>query len=173
MQAILKRIDYFDGLLGSAKDLVAAADEAINVTKHFRQGLQHAHTTLTRDFTEADIEENMGDIDFANDYTEELLKVENELKSLSKATEASCYAVKRKLEAALTGIESIMNDQEEEELVNLEGQSRDELAHQFNKINDNCSAYFNQVGEDIDHTQNTYVADVIHQIQSVKNILLL
>lgn len=116
----------------------------------------------------------MGDIDFANDYTEELLKVENELKSLSKTTEASCYDVKRKLEAALTGIESIMNDdQEEEELVNLEGQSRDELAHQFNKINDNCSAYFNQVGEDIDYTQNTYVANVIHQIQSVKNILLL
>lgn len=129
MQAILKRIDYFDGLLGAAKELVSAADEAINLTKNFRQGLQHAHTTLTRDFNESDIEENMGDIDFANDYTEELLKVENELKALSKTTEAGCYDIKRKLEAALTGIESIMNDQEEEELVNLEGQSRDELAH--------------------------------------------
>jgi len=131
MQAILKRMDYFDGLLGSAKDLVHAADTAINLTKNFRQGLIHAHDTLIKDFSESDIEENMGDIDFANDYSEELLKVENELKALSKDTEEGCYTVKRALEEALTGIESIMADSEEE-LVELDGHSRDELAHRFN-----------------------------------------
>jgi len=168
----LKRIDYFDGLLGSAKDLVSAADAAVNLTKNFRQGLQHAHKVLVTDFTEDEIDENMGDIDFANDFTEELLKVESELKTLSLDTEHGCYDIKHKLEAALTGIESIMVD-EEEELVELSEHSRDELAHRFNKISDECSNYFNQVGSDIDHTQNTYIAAVINQIQSVKKILLL
>lgn len=94
MNAILKRMDYFDGLLGSAKDLVSAAGEAVNLTKAFRQGLTHAHDSLTKDFTESDIEENMGDVDFANDYTDELLKIENELKALSKKTSAGCTKIK-------------------------------------------------------------------------------
>jgi len=94
MAAIMKRMDYFDGLLGSAGDLVKAADDAINLTKTFRQGLQHAHKSLTQDYSEEDIEENMGDIDFANDYTEELLKVENELKELSVNTSHGCTSIK-------------------------------------------------------------------------------
>jgi hypothetical protein len=110
MSGLLKRSDYFDGLLGAASTLVEAADEAMDMTKNFRQGLVHAHTSLVRDFTESDIEENMGDIDFANDYTEELLKIENELLTLSKHTSASALSTKHKLDNALTQIEAYMND---------------------------------------------------------------
>jgi len=40
----------------------------------------------------------LGDIDFADDYTEELLKVEDELKQLSLATSDGCIDIKRRLE---------------------------------------------------------------------------
>lgn len=79
IQAISKRMNYFDGLLGSAHSLVKEAAGVLNTTKVMKQALVQARNVLTRDYTPEDIEENLGDVDFANDFANELLKTLNEL----------------------------------------------------------------------------------------------
>lgn len=51
----------------------------MQLTKEFRQGLVVAKNVLLRDYTPEDIEENLGDVDFANDFAEELGKTLDEL----------------------------------------------------------------------------------------------
>jgi hypothetical protein len=43
--------------------------------------LTFAKDSLEKDFKQEDIEENMGDVDFANDFMEMLMDLENELKT--------------------------------------------------------------------------------------------
>lgn len=56
----------------------------------------------------------MGDIDFANDFAEELLKTLEEVIKVSQQTSADCLERKHRLDAALTQINKYMNDGEEE-----------------------------------------------------------
>ena len=65
---------------------------------------------LERDFTPEDVEENMGDIDFANDFAEALYAALHELKVKSQEVGASCEMRKMKLDAALTGINKYFGD---------------------------------------------------------------
>lgn len=46
----------------------------------------------------------MGDVDFANDFAEELFKTLDELREVSKKVSADCLQRKKRLDAALTGI---------------------------------------------------------------------
>jgi hypothetical protein len=80
INAISKRMNYFDDLLGSAHTLVKEAAGVLNTTKTFKQALVQAKNVLTRDYTPDDIEENLGDVDFANAFAEELSKTLDELK---------------------------------------------------------------------------------------------
>jgi hypothetical protein len=65
---------------------------------------------LEKDFTPADVKENMGDIDFANDFAMDLWKALNELKVKSEEVGADCLKRKRRLEDALTGINKYFGD---------------------------------------------------------------
>jgi hypothetical protein len=79
IKAISKRMNYFDGLMGSAKTLVTEAAAVMKTTVTFKNALIKAKTILTRDYTPADIAENLGDVDFANDFAYELEKTLHEL----------------------------------------------------------------------------------------------
>jgi len=104
MNAIAKRMDYFDDLLGAAKTVVKEAAGVVNTTKTFRQALVLAKKILEKDYTQEDIEENLGDVDFANDFSDELMKTLQDLRKVSVATSQDCSERQHRLTAALTGI---------------------------------------------------------------------
>lgn len=114
IQAISKRMSYFDDLLGSAHTLVEESAAVINTTKTFRQALIIARTILTRDYTPEDIAENLGDVDFANDFAEELYKTLHELKASAEWVSNDCIQRKHKLDAALSGINKYFGEEEQE-----------------------------------------------------------
>lgn len=80
MEAIAKRMNYFDDLTESAQTLVKESAGVLNTTKEFRKALVVAKTVLERDYKPSDVAENLGDVDFANDFAEELFKTLNALK---------------------------------------------------------------------------------------------
>jgi hypothetical protein len=84
INAISNRLTYFDELKASAATLVRESAGVLDTTKTFRQALVHAKTVLERDFTPEDIEENMGDVDFANDFAESLYEALDELDGKAK-----------------------------------------------------------------------------------------
>lgn len=124
IQAIGKRMNYFDDLLGSAKTLVKESAAVINTTKTFRQALVVAKTILTRDYTPEDIAENLGDVDFANDFAEELYKTLHELKKSAEWVANDCIQRKHNLDAALSGINKYFGE-EEQEIIELTATSND------------------------------------------------
>jgi hypothetical protein len=172
IQAIAKRMNYFDDLLGSADTLVKESGEVLKTTKNFRQALVQAKTVLERDYTPADVEENLGDVDFANDFAEELYKVLHGLKVAAEHVSSDCRKRKHKLEAALSGIKKYFGD-ELEEIVELAAKTDAEFGVEFNKISDNCSAYFEDVSSMVDRVQNGFIVKVINGLVSMKNVLLL
>jgi len=120
-------MNYFDDLLGSAKTLVAESEAVLNLTKNFRQALTIAKDVLERDYTPEDIEENLGDVDFANDFAEELFKTLDELKKVSEDVSQECSIRKHNLDAALTGINKYFGEETQEELVELAEDVQDNL----------------------------------------------
>jgi len=82
IDAISKRMNYFDDLMGSAKSLVKESAGVLKTTKAFKHALLGAKNVLERDYTPEDIAENLGDVDFANDFADELAKT---LASLKKS----------------------------------------------------------------------------------------
>jgi len=173
INAISKRMNYFDDLLGSAHTLVKEAAGVLNTTKTFKQALVQAKNVLTRDYTPEDIEENLGDVDFANDFAEELYKTLHELNTVAEHVSNDCIQRKHRLDAALTGIDKYFGaSKEEEEVVEL-ATSNNMLGMQFNMISDQCSDYFETVSKDVARIQNGYISKVIQLVQSVKTTLLL
>jgi hypothetical protein len=72
MVALLKRMGYFDGLVGVAKELTKQATGLMETTKSFRSKLANTKEELEQDYRPEDIEDNLGDVDFANDFAETL-----------------------------------------------------------------------------------------------------
>lgn len=102
VEAISKRMNYFDDLLGAANTLVKESEGVIQTTKAFEQGLVQAKRVLDKEYTEEEIRDNMGDIDFANDFAEELEKTLNELVKVAQATSADCLKRKHVLDDVLS-----------------------------------------------------------------------
>jgi hypothetical protein len=75
-----KRMDFFDDLKGAADTLVSESAGVLETTEAFKQALVGVKTMLDRDFTPEDIDENMGDVDFANDFMSLLYESLEELK---------------------------------------------------------------------------------------------
>lgn len=57
---------------------------------------------LERDFTPDDVEENMGDVDFANDFARDLFNALEELKVKSEEVGHDCMLRKQRLDNVLT-----------------------------------------------------------------------
>jgi len=73
LKALLKRMGYFDGLVDVAKTLTEQATGLLETTRHFRAALAEQRDVLVQEYSDEDIIENMGDVDFANDFAQ-LLK---------------------------------------------------------------------------------------------------
>lgn len=169
-------MNYFDDLLESAHTLVRESAGVLDTTKTFRQALVQAKTVLERDYTPSDVAENLGDVDFANDFAEELHKTLSELKKVAEHVSNDCLQRKHRLDNALTGINKYFGDdkkEEDEELVELAGVTDAQLGEQFNQISDGCSNHFEAVSVNVDTVQNGIVTAMIEKIQSIKNVLLL
>lgn len=101
LRALLKRMGYFDGVVAIANSLAHHAAGLINTTKKFRSKLAATKKELELDFKEVDIIENMGDVDFANDFAETLWDRLNELKKACDVVSKDCLGRKHALEKVL------------------------------------------------------------------------
>jgi DNA repair exonuclease SbcCD ATPase subunit len=104
IQAMSKRMNFFDDLKGAADTLVKESAGVMNTTKAYRQALVTCKSDLERNFTPDDVEENMGDVDFANDFAEALYASLQELKIKSEEVGAECLQRKHRLDNVLTQI---------------------------------------------------------------------
>lgn len=115
----------------------------------------------------------MGDVDFANDFADELAKTLASLKQSADHVSNDCIQRKHRLDNVLTGINKYFGeDKEEEELIELVNADQD-LGLTFNQISDSCSAYFEGVSSDIDRIQTGYIQNMINHLKSAKNTFLL
>lgn len=94
-------MDYFNGLLGNANTLVKEAAGLMETTKTFKQALTVAKNVLDKDYTPEDIAENLGDVDFANDFAEELEKTLHELLDSCEFVSKDCLDRKHRLDNTL------------------------------------------------------------------------
>jgi hypothetical protein len=85
-----KRMTYFDDLKASADTLVKETAGVLDTTKTYRQALVLARNVLENDYTPEDVAENMGDVDFANDFAEALWESLDELKTASEQVGYDC-----------------------------------------------------------------------------------
>lgn len=74
-----------------------------------------------RDYTDEEIEENLGDVDFANDFAQELWKTLDALKQEAQKVSDDMIQTKHRLDAALTGINKYFGE-ELEGLIELSSQ---------------------------------------------------
>lgn len=132
---------YFDALVDVAKTLTSEAAGLLETTESFKATLTGTRDELLRDFTEDDIIENMGDVDFANDFAHSLWETLDKLMKKCDEVSADCIARKRRMDAALTGLGA-------ESVVELAAEDVD-LSGKFFDINDRCANWFNNVGEQI------------------------
>lgn len=114
LKAILKRMGYFDGLVGTAKALTQQAAGLLESTKKFRASMRDTRDELVNDYSKGEIIENMGDVDFANDFAESLFQTLGELKKECARVAADCINRKRAMDKALAGLH-----QAEEEVIEL------------------------------------------------------
>lgn len=63
----------------------------------------------------------MGDVDFANDFSDELMKVLIELKELSKTTADDCIRRKHDIDNVFSGQKALFDDATPKELIELAG----------------------------------------------------
>lgn len=125
IEALSGRMDYFDGLMENAHTLVKEAAGVLETTKTFKQALTVAKTVLERDYTPEDIAENLGDVDFANDFAEELEITLNELVKSCEDVSADCLDRKHRLDNALIWPnDAEFND--DEELIELDDESSED-----------------------------------------------
>jgi len=110
MNALAKRMFYFDELVGSAHTLVTESAGMLKTTRDFEQGLKVSRGELVSDFTPSDIEENLGDCDFANDFAESLKENLDNLRKVCKKTKNDCIARKHRLDDALIGLRKDMGE---------------------------------------------------------------
>jgi phage host-nuclease inhibitor protein Gam len=172
LKAILKRMGYFDDLVDSAKELTHQAAGLLESTKKFRRVLADTASELKSDYTDADIAENMGDVDFANDFADELHNTLNTLLKECKRVSADCIRRKHAMERALTGLELDLGDKKEEEIVELDA-TDNALSKDFYGITNGCSNYFEATSAAVDAVQNAEFRNSIHALGKVKNTLLL
>ena len=171
IQAISKRMNYFDDLLGAAETLVKESQHVLELTKGFKQALVVAKTVLERDYTPEDVEENLGDVDFANDFAMELWKTMDELKQEAQKVSDDCIQTKHRLDNALSGINKYFGE-ELEDVIELSSKDNT-LGVRYNEISEKCSAYFDSVGQMVEDVQNGYINTVIENVQKWKNLFLL
>lgn len=94
-------MNYFDGLVKTAGTLTAEATGLLETTKKFGNRLEDTKRELEQDFTAEEIEDNLFDEDFANDFAERLFESFERLSLMCDEAIADCKARKGRLVKAL------------------------------------------------------------------------
>lgn len=74
-----EKMHYFDNLRTLSNTLVDEATGLLDRTKEFEQKLKDTKYELETDFNDEEIEWQLGDVDFCNDFAEQLFEVLNNL----------------------------------------------------------------------------------------------
>lgn len=97
-----RRFDYFDGLKNLAGTLTKETSELLDVAKDLVTKMEGTKRELEQDFTDDEIDDQLGDIDFANDFAEQLFEAFERLDKQCDITIADTKARKARLIDALT-----------------------------------------------------------------------
>lgn len=87
----------------TARDLTTESSGLLDTTKEFMAALERTKYELDTDFTEDDIDDNIGDEDFANDFAEQLNDAFTALEKHCVHVIKDCIARKGRLDNALIG----------------------------------------------------------------------
>lgn len=135
-----KRFNYFDNLKKLAATLTQEATGLLDVTKEFRSKLQGTQKELEQDFTEEEIDDQLGDVDFMNDFAEQLFDALDRLRQECVKVVNDCKARKKRLTDAL-----IWNKigEEDEELMELAASKEaTAMAHFYNDLAAGCTEWY-------------------------------
>jgi len=89
-----KRFHYFDSLKKLAGTLTQEATGLLDTTKEFRTKIESTKYELEQDFTDDEIDDQLGDVDFLNDFAEQLFEALNNLVKECERVMADCKARK-------------------------------------------------------------------------------
>lgn len=110
-QALQKRMDFFDDLKESADSLVEESGRILELTEGFKASLEAGRASLERDFNAEEVEMNLGDDDFANEFMQNLYDALQELSNKALEVGDACRVRKRALDDVLSGINRLDMDQ--------------------------------------------------------------
>lgn len=161
-----KRFHYFDGLKKLAKTLTAEASGLLDITKEFRSKLESTQKELSQDFTDEEIDDQLGDEDFMNDFAESLFEALDSLGKKCDEVIADCLARKKRLTDAL-----IWDKIGEEELVELSSSEAKLMAHFYEDLAKGCTDFYSsssrKFASDVDDMKST-----IKQLGAHKHIIM-
>jgi len=92
---------YFDGLGKTAALLVSEATGLLETTKKLENRIEDTKRELIQDFSDEEIDDNLWDEDFANEFAERLFESLTRLSKMCDEAIADCRARKVRLEKAL------------------------------------------------------------------------
>lgn len=96
-----KRFHYFDSLKKLAGTLTQEATGLLDVTKEFRTKIESTKYELEQDFTDEEIDDQLGDVDFLNDFAEQLHEALDLLSKECDRVAKYCADAKKRLTDAL------------------------------------------------------------------------
>jgi hypothetical protein len=142
---------YFDNLKKLSNVLVEESTGLLDLTKEFRQKLEDTKYELEQDFTDDEIDDQLGDVDFVNDFAEQLFEALNNLSTFCDHVMEDCKARKERLTHALIWDEIGAGG---EELVQLSASEESTLMrHFYEDLGNECEAWYNMMS-------NKYASDV-------------
>lgn len=139
-QSLDKRFHYFKQLTDLAKTLTAESSGLLDVAKEFQAKLKSTQAQLAQDFTPEEIDDQLGDIDFMNDFAEQLFEALNSLSNTCTYVINDCKARKARLTKALIW--------GEEELTELAASSEATLMSQFyQELATGCNRWYSKASQ--------------------------
>lgn len=133
-----KRFHYFDSLKKLAGTLTQEASGLLDVTKEFRSKLVTTQKELEQDFNDDEIDDQLGDEDFMNDFAEQLFESMKRLEDQCDKTITDCASRKKRLTDAL-----IWDKIGEEELTMLSDTKESRLMDTFyNDVASGCNQFY-------------------------------
>ena len=98
---LMGKMFYFDSLVKTAATLTMEATGLLETTKKLGNRLEDTKRELEQDFTDEEIEDNLFDEDFANDFAERLFESLDRLSKMCDEAIADCKLRKARLMKAL------------------------------------------------------------------------
>lgn len=172
-QKLDKRFHYFDQLKKLAGTLTEEASGLLDVTKELQSKMQGTYNELVQDFTDEEIDDQLGDVDFANDFAEQLMEALDRLKVQCDITIKDTKERKERLTHALIwgnfGVE-----EGKEELMQLSADGSDEaalMAHFYEDLASGCNKFYGGASAKFEQDIRD-LSDTIVQLGKHKHLIM-